>query len=436
MAAGAALVAGTGCTDETPTSGDSDRIPVEATTVEVTLPFDEFADEYRQVGGFGRASGLGVAIVAHEFEEELEAHGLFRFREYPGRIDVPDPDDPDETVSDTLITPVEASVRFSFDPDFSLGEPPYELVLSTTSEMWDVRTATWEMAVDTLGGRQEWSAPGGGVLTEVGRGQWDPEEGDSAVVEVDPEAIDAWEDPEDLTRGLHVATATEGSHLLVREVELDLGFESEANPDTIVTETVVQESRTFVYDPLPDPDDVMLLGGAPAWRSVFRVDLPEQFDEPMGICQQLECPVELTPEVVVHAEVLLHPEDPPPGFSIKDSVRVDAREVLQPEQLPRAPIRSIPGATQAVTSDAFQPGGNTREPVTMPLTNYVRAFLDFRARPPEEIDDEQEVPSETLTLLVVPEPFRLDIPTFGEPGQENEPELRLILTVSDGMRLP
>lgn len=436
LATGLLMAGGAGCTDETPTSGDPDLIPVEATTVEVSLPFEDFADEFRQVGGYGSADGVGVAILAHEFEGALESRGLFRFQEYPDQIDVPDPNDPEETVADTLITPVEGSVRFSFDPDFSRGEPPFELVLFTTEEVWHSPSTTWDMAVDTLGGRVDWSSPGGGEVVEVGRGEWDPEDGDTVSVAVDPEAVEAWADADDPARGLHVRSETPGTHLVAIDAELDVGFESEENPDTIVTETVASRSRTFIYDPAPEPDERMILGGAPAWRSFLRMDLPERFEEPMEVCQQLECPLDLRPGVVVHAEMVLHPQQAPAGFSIKDSVRVDAREVLRPERLPRAPIRAIPGATRAFDQEVFEPGENDGDPVTMPLTNYVRALLEYRERDPDDVDDPERQPSETLTFLVVPEPFRLDVAAFGGPEHENEPELRLILTVSDGVRLP
>lgn len=435
LAAGFGMTVGTACTEETPTSTDPDRVPVEATTAQVTLSFDEFAANFQQFGGFGRPDDLGVAIVAHAFEGELESRGLFRFRAYPEEIEVPDPDDPEETVTATEITPVEGAVRFEFDPEFVRGEPPFELVLYMTREVWDPRSAGWEMAVDTLGQRDPWSEPGGGELVEVGSGAWDPEDGDTVSVDVDPEAIEAWEDTDDPARGLHVRSATEGSHLLVPEVELDVGFESEENPDTVVTETVGQETITFLYEPSPEPAaDRMILGGAPAWRSALEVNLPERFEEPMAVCERLECPLELAPGVVLHAELILHPQQPPAGFSIKDSVRVDAREVLEPGRLPRSPIRAIGGATRAIPSESFQGDEGTNEPVTLPLTAYVRALLDYRAR--EEIDDPQEAPSPMLSLLMVPEPFRLDVPAFGGPEHEDAPELRLILTVSDGVRLP
>ena len=430
---GVGFAVGAGCTEETPTSGDEDLIPVDPATVEVTLPFSDFADGFEQVGGFGRAYGLGVAIVAHQFEGELESHGLFRFQEYPDQVQVPDPEDPEETITDDEATPVEASVRLTFDPDFVRGEPPYEVVLSKTQEVWDPLTANWDMAVDTLGGREEWSSPGGGDFVEVGRGEWDPEDDDEVTIEVSPDVIDAWEDPDDLSSGLHVSSASEDSHLLVNEAELVLGFESEVNPDTLAPGVVETQDFTTIYDPVPEPEDGMILGGAPAWRSVFDVDIPQSLDGPESLCEQLECPVDLEPGLVVHAELLLHGRQAPAGFSVKDSVRVDAREVLEPERLPRAPIRAITGATRAV--GAYDEEGDG-EPVAIPLTNYVRALLEYQGQDPEAIGDPEQAPSETLTLLVVPEPFRLDVPAFGAPGQDDEPELRLILTVTDGLRLP
>jgi hypothetical protein len=72
-----------GCQEQLPTTTEGEYVPVTATTVEVRLPFDEFARDLRIVGGYGQAYELGHSIVARDYQGTLDSRTLVRFWPYP-----------------------------------------------------------------------------------------------------------------------------------------------------------------------------------------------------------------------------------------------------------------------------------------------------------------------------------------------------------------
>ena len=103
---------------------------------------------------------------------------------------------------------------------------------------------------------------------------WDPAESDSAFFAIDTLVIDAW-DTEDEARGLLVRMVTPGARVKVRSANLVMDALPSIRSDTMVTTDTFSEHLTFIYDPVPSlPEGTLQIGGAPAWRTVFEVQLP------------------------------------------------------------------------------------------------------------------------------------------------------------------
>jgi hypothetical protein len=245
----------------------------------------------------------------------------------------------------------------------------------------------------------------------------------------------AWADSLDVGRGVRVDMETPDVRLELDDIFLRYELVPSVNQDTVVTLSANTDIATFIYDPLPEgPGDGIRLGGAPAWRTTITTDIPTELDGPPALCSLLGCPFRLTPENVSHASLVLQTRPTPPAFQPSDSARVEARAVLSPELLPKAPLGpslfsdtplqltglSIPGA-------AFGEGGSLL--VGLPITDFVRALV---ADPPED----GPPPPNTLALLSAFEPFSISFAEFAGPGGPGAPYLRLIVTVADSVRLP
>ncbi len=420
------LVAGA-CTDDIPTSQDRDLISAEAETFEVRIPFGDLADDVQVIGGFGAPWELNLGVVARDYPEGFEGKTLIRFGSYPTEVTVEDEDG--ETQADSDLTFVGGRVVLQVDTSVVRGNGPFTLSLAATDAPWDERSATWDHAVDTLGGQVPWEEPGGGPARELGQGEWDPAEGDSLVVEVDSATVAEWGDTLNVNRGLRVASASPGSRLRIRAAFLELDVEPSVNPDTVVTESAGVRDLTFIYTPRPETGDgVLQVGGVPSLRSVFRLSLPEAVDPPEALCQRIRCPLPLSSELVVFASLMLETRtSQPPGLQLADSLALEVRPVLEPGRLPRAPVGS-PAQSRSVrlTPELF--GGGGRESVEVPITVYIRDLLDARR-------DGEEFPT-TLALLAASEPTPPGVATFAGSGPEGEPHLRLLITLSEGVQLP
>jgi len=186
---------------------------------------------------------------------------------------------------------------------------------------------------------------------------------------------------------------------------------------------------TFLYDPFPEPPaDGIRIGGAPAWRTVFRMAIPAALAGPPELCAELGCPFVLTRENVSFAALLLTTRSSPPAFQPTDTVRLDLRPVTRPDRLPKSPLGSslLGFFGEGIPPEAF--GSSPGREVVLPLTGYVADLLpgDSTTGPP--------VP-ETVALLSIFEPGSFEFASFAGPGDPAEPILRLIITVDDTVRL-
>lgn len=432
LVAGLLAVAAGGCSESLPTV-EREELVRSGFATEVILEYDEFASGARVYGGYGKLSDLGAGFVAHDFgsavdggdggQDGLEASSLLRFGRYPRSAQVLDTTG--TNVPDTLLTFLFGRLVMRFDSLSSVHhDDPVEIVAHALTEPWDGRSATWEYAIDSVGHREYWSVPGGGVVEEIGRASWDPETGDSVKIRVDSTWIAAWADTTDFSRGVRVSATTPGVRLRVTAALLRLETRPSVNPDTIVQVPSGTENRTFIYAPVPRPPlKTLRVGGVPAWRTVMDLDIPSVLNHPDELCDVVGCPVEITPEHVSFAALRLTTRTSVRSFAPSDTLSVDLRSVLAPDFLPKSPLG--PSLNRAagtpVPHEWFQvPAG---EIVEIPITGLVRDLLRG-----ETVDGDPV--SKTIAVLAAFEPRSVEYMTFDGAASPAAPALRIVLNFS------
>ena len=415
------------CQEENPTTLDSNLLPEEPITLEIEIPWDDFASELEVFGGYGAPWELGTGVVAKTFAEILNARTLVRFAAYPRVHQVRDTTG--TTRPDSSLTFIGGRVVAFFDTIASTNSGAVELGLGATQTPWDNRTVTWLTAVDTLNDLRPWPQPGAGPVTLIGTTVWDPAEGDSAWFELDSVQVEAWADTADASRGARIESLTDNARLQVSRVVLRLDTRPSSNPDTVIVLSAQRDEISFVYDPIPEaPANGIRIGGAPAWRTVLNVKIPTHLDGPAELCVAAGgCPLELEPLQLNYAAITLKSERGEQAFQPTDSIGLDVRQVLRRDALPKAPLgESLTGLLgQRVGPDAF--GVNPGTDIEIPITEFVRDLLDSQ----DGIN-----PTKTLALLSVFEPISIAYASFHGPGDENGPVLRLVITVGRAMELP
>jgi hypothetical protein len=429
------LVAASACTDAVPTSSDRSQIPVDAETVEVELPFSAFAEDFRAYAGFASPSDLFEPLLAHEWEGALESRALLRFGPLPDLVNVAPPGG-GASQPDSFYVPVSGTVVIKFDTLQILGPASFHVEAGAIQNEWDPDTATWDLATDTLGGREPWPEAGAGPVRPIGEGTWTPfvEEESSAVdslrIEVDSVTVTEWADSERTDVGLRIGTTTPESHIRVIGANLLVHVRSTINPDTLVDVSPLGGQSTFVYSPGPvEAPGVMQIGGAPARRGVFRIALPEAIDPSGDVCLRIECPLRLEPNRLVYAALDLRThESVSAGLSPVDTLAVELRPVLSPSRLPRSPLGSrLHAQMDTLPPEVFS--SQTETLVEIGMTDYVQNLLQ-----PDSLLVGERTP--TIAIVSSPEPRDIGLASFYAPGTEQGPTLRLILTVSDKVPLP
>ena len=426
------------CTDQVPTFDDGAAIPVDAETVEVLIPFSEFGRDFQAFGGFASQADLGRLFVAHEYRGDFDARTLVRIGAFPVSISV-FPEGESSTVPDSAYVPLGGNLVIRMDTTRLVPDEAVELAAGQMEAgEWDIRTAKWNLAVDTLGGVVQWDEPGGGPTRSLGSAMWDPQEADTLVIPVDSATANQWRDAdESVDRSVRVESRSPGHLLGINSVEFRGHFQSSVNPDTVVTVVRGSVGTTFIYTPEPGvTQEEIRIGGAPARRAYFRVELPDRFEEGSAACELLPtCPMELTRDRVVYAGLVMQTRPvEPPAFEPLDTLRMDVRPALAADRIPRSPL----GTSVQPTPRTFPPGvfaeeGSTR--VEVPMTRYIQDLLG-RPEDPLGPDQEDEERPSTVALFSPAEPSGFQFGSLFGPGTEKEPFLRLILTITDGVELP
>lgn len=431
-AAALLLLALLGCTDEIPTAARGELV-APGVAVEVTVPFEDFVTSTAVYGGYGRASQLGGGFIAHEFgpglDEDgvagsgLEAATLVRYGRYPTSVSVVDTAGTNRL--DTLIIFHEGRVLVRMDTVGSVADGPVEITAHTLSEDWDPISASWGLAVDTVGERVAWSEPGGGALEEVGSAVWDPAQGDSVAVVLDSTLVAAWADSTFPARDIRLSTTHPGARLRVTLAQLWLSTVPSIRPDTVVSVAIPTSAATFIYDPLPRaPLDALRVGGAPAWRTILNLDVPHSLTGYPSLCATMQCPVDIVHDQVSYAGLRLTTLAGSPAFAPSDTLTLDVRMVTAPDFLPKSPLGPSTlwregGA--AVGPELFRPPAGRI--VEIPVTEVVRDQL--RGQDPNGLPI-----SSSVALLSILEPWSIEYATFGGRLSGSPPTLRMILNFS------
>ncbi len=427
-AVSAALALLVGCEELVPTATDASLIPIEPVTVEVVLGFEDFGGDLQVLGGFGSRSDLGLGFLARQFTGSLDARTLVRFASYPRSVSVRD--SLGVTRADSALTFLRGRIVLRFDTLRANPSGPITITAAATETAWHAPSATWELAVDTVGDQTAWPTPGGGPAMPVGSAVLNIAESDSVVILVDSATVASWGDTTNAARGVLLAVEDEGVRVEFVQATLRVEARPSINVDTIVDLTAAGRELTFISTPDPDPmADGLRVGGAPAWRSILTIELPDSLRGPPELCALVTCPLELTSERVNQAELVLTTSDADAAFQPSGAILLDVRAVLAPELLPKSPLgASLVGILgQAVLPELF--AGDAGETVSLPMSVFVRDLIRG-----ETLDGSPA--SNTLAVLSTFEPLSVGFGSFVGPGRPGAPQLRLILTISNNLQIP
>jgi len=416
-----------GCQEEYPTSGDRDLFPVSPVTVQVTLPFEAFAEDMTVWGGYGGPSELGIGVVARAYGGTLDARTLVAWGSYPTMVQVRD--STGTIRPDTMLSFVGGRVVAIFDTLTSTRSEPVDLALGAVPELWDPSSATWARAVDSVGDRRPWPEEGGGPVLPLATAQWDPTAGDSVIFTLDSAAVALWTDTLLAKKGVRLDAVTEGVRLDLNYLRLLVDVKARSNPDTLVEAAVLSRFRTFIYQPaLQGTGESFWVGGVPAWRTVIKLDVPDSVQLSPAFCAQVSCPVHLTTQALVSASLVLRTEAPPPGFQPADTLRMDVREVLEPTRMPKSPLGYSLAGLFGIRIPPEDFGEDAGAEVLIPLAGYVDGLIQAKSDPDVRL-------SRSLAFLSAFEPLSLYVGSFQGPGSAHPPELRLLLTLGEGVQI-
>jgi len=420
------------CSEITPTGVDEGVLPEEPVTVEVRLPWDDFASGLAVFGGFGSPNDLGMGVVSHAYGDSLEAHTLVRLLSIPTSAVARDTAGTQRT--DSMFQILRGRIVAVVDSIGTVADGPVSLQVGMFHQTWDAGSAKWDLAVDSGGVQTSWEEPGAGPVTDVLTTEWDPTVGDSVVFELDSAQVESFRTALADTatqEGLRLTTLTEGVRLELNNVVLQVDVTPSFNPDTTVVLVANRQGITFVYTPAAAvPVDEIRIGGTPSWRSVLDIAVPQTLSEPASLCAQVTCPVPITAGRLNYAALVLRSRRTEPAFAPSDSVNLDARPVYDRSTLPKSPLGT--SLFTASVGKRLAPGlfsDDTETEVEIPITNFVRSLLgaDSTAALP---------PPHTLALLSTFEPVSIAFASFYGPGTPQAPELKLVITAGRSVELP
>jgi len=418
------------CEEQSPVGVGDGPLPGEPVTIEVTIPWSQFADSLEVFGGYGSPEDLGQGVVALQYEGLLDARTLLRFGDYPDTASVRD--STGTIRPDFDLTYFGGQLVMRFDTVASTnGATPITIALGRTTTEWDATTASWEYAVDTINDQRPWPEAGGGPVTAVDTAVWDPATGDTAVFQLDSATIAAWSNPSDLTAGARVEVLDPGFRMQFRGATLRLNARPSIRPDTVIDIAAFVDEVTFLYTPFPTPPpDGVRIGGAPAWRTVLNVAIPQTLDGIPELCALVACPHTVDPGEISFAALLLTSRATESAFQPSDSIRLDVRPVFDRASMPKSPLGTslVEGDLgRAVPPEAF--GSAPGQSIEIPFTTFARDLL-------RGVDEEGNLAPNTLALLSVFEPFSISFASFEGPGSPGEPALKIVLTIGPAVELP
>ncbi|HSJ24357.1 MAG TPA: hypothetical protein VK929_06810 [Longimicrobiales bacterium] len=407
------------CGEEGPTDvGGGLLAPDAVRTFEVFLEPHQYMVFDTAFGLYSDPVDANFTIVAHDFDDGLDSHGLMRFG-IPSSINVVDTLGVSRLDQNPAF--IGGTLRMIADTLRS-SEPPVLLALYRTTEAWD-GTATWTHRRDSADVQLPWSVPGGvrGVLVDTATYA----AGDTLQFRVDSATIAAWRDTDDPTRGAMIVAETPGSRVRLSLPALDVQAVSSMRPDTVYTTFATRQARTFIFTPeQPATVSELRVGGTPSWRSIIR--LQERLDTVTVPCPgEPGCRVRLGDVMLSHAGLRLQPVLPPPGLRPEAALVIGAYVLAATPLVPlqRSPLTELVGVGSVPASRFLAPGAPVFE---LSITELFRRAI----MPPEQWPEGAVAPTH-LALAPGPDPVLFGFATF-----ESMPRLRLIVSTARELQLP
>ncbi|HEX2209723.1 MAG TPA: hypothetical protein VHG93_18730 [Longimicrobium sp.] len=402
------------CSDETPTlSGEGPFPPGSAaTTREVILPASSFLRVLGSFSGYSAATDAPYVMVANQYQGELNAHALARFRGFPSTVTYLRDG---ATRSDSAFTYQDSRLVLGVDTLAAAGRP-FTLQVWEAVQRWDQHTATWTMAVDSTGDRVAWTEQGGtrGVL--LGQATYPATGGDSLVVTLPAAAVERLADT--ASHGVVLTVAETGARVEFSDLLLRVAVRPDsAAPDTTILFTAgTGADRTTVYTPeQPDaPEGTLAVGGIRSARTLLELDLEQTVPgcEPGETCAD----VPLNQVQLNQVAILLRPTDVPRGFGALNNVPLALRLVAEPELGRVAPL----GQTSLDQDVTFASGDTV---VALGVTSLTNTLLANDSLP--------------RTFALVSEISGVDSPpTFGVLFLHPDARLRIVYTLPARRPLP
>jgi hypothetical protein len=417
------------CGELTPTAIGGSALPGVPVTVEVLIPWSQFASDLEVFGGYGTTEDVGHGLVANAFAGVLDASTLLRFGGYPSSATVVD--SAGASRPDTNLTYIGGRLVVFFDSIAHTNSGPVTIGLGATEEAWDAPTADWDNAFDTINDQRAWTQPGGGAVIDLGTAVWDPAAGDSVVFPLDSAQIDLWSDSTDVTRGALIQLTDAGERAQLRSFVLRVDARPSLDPDTVVVVSAIISDVTFIYSPeAAPPTNGIRIGGAPAWRTVLDITIPEELNGPPEFCAVVSCPHPLTAVQVSSAALVLTSSASEAAFQPSDSIRLDIRSVFDRSAMPKAPLGSSllsDPSGRSLAPEAFGTGAGLQ--LEIPFTSLARDLING-------VDGSGNPAPNTLALLTILEPSSISFASFVGTGGAGEPFLRLVLTIGPSVQLP
>jgi hypothetical protein len=407
------------CGEETPV-GLPGLLPGGGTaTAEVILDAADFLAWDSVRTGFYDPGKVSFVVAAGQYDGGLDVHGLYRFQGLPENVSYQD------TLGvfrvDTLPALTGGRFEFQLDTMRTISTGPITVSLYQLEESWDVGSADWLSRVDTGSVRLAWTEPGGTRGDLIDTAHLVP--GDSVLAfQVDSATLALWRDREIHDRGVMIQVETPESRIELGSAFLHFKAYVSAQPDTMVTDSVGIQGRTFLLSHEPDPGKSLVIGGTPTWRSYLHfkdrldtISVPCPGDAP-------GCVMKLSEAMINYAGLELQRVPAPPGFALVDSARYESRTVLNVEGVPlaRLPLGISFGGIMTVPPAS---AANGSESVNIPVTPLMSALAsaDTAAR--------HGAPT-TMALLGYPEGDGMGLAAFGSLASGPlAPRLRLIYSV-------
>lgn len=430
----------TACENESPAALDEAFVPVGPVTVEVHVPWSQFASDLRVLGGFGAADQVGLGFLANAYQGTLNAHTLLHVNAFPTQATVTDSIGTSRT--DTSLEFVGGYLLLRFDAEASTNTQPVTISVGRTLTQWDAHTATWVNAADSASGSVPWPEPGGGPVAPLGSLVWNKAVADSILIPLDSAAVAAIGDTAS-DHGLRLAVDDPGNRLQITFAQLNLTTRPSVHRDTLITLVSDVITQTFIYDQRPAPvTSGFRVGGSPSYRSIFGLGLPASVSADAAACARVSCPLQLTADRITHAGLVLTTRAVEPAFRPTDSLAVQARTVVAPEALPKSPIGEalfLDNLGRVIgASVPFAGFAGTPRTVELAVTPLIQDLVRGKTA-------DGSPPSRTVALLSLRcppdlttcrETRSLSYAAFAGPGEIGEPYLRLVLTVSGRLELP